>query len=69
MPGSGGQWGLHFWSHRSETIGERVFGRLPFPRSYTDNGLKHTLSLSMNKAHLLVLELRSEGLASGLPHM
>lgn len=43
MPGSGGQWGLHFWSHRSETIGERVFGRLPFSRSYTDNGLKHTL--------------------------
>lgn len=47
MSRSSGQWRLHFWSHRSETIAETVFGRLPPPRHNTDNRQKHTLRLSV----------------------
>lgn len=49
MSGSRGQWRLHFWSHRSETIAETVFGRLPPPRHNTDNRQKHTLRLSVKR--------------------
>ena len=51
----------------SVTIRKTVLGRLLPPGHSTHNRLKHTPSLSVKKAYLLVLELQPEGQVSGLP--
>lgn len=56
-------------SHRIVTIREGVLGRLPSPGHCTDSGLKHSPSLSVKEAYLLVLELWPQGQASGMKHV
>ena len=51
------------------TIGKTVLGKPPTPGQCTDNRLKHSPSLFINKAYVLSLQLQPEGQASGFPHM
>ena len=53
--------GLSSWFHVAVKIKETAFGWLLPLRHYTDSRLKHTLSLPVKRAHLLVLELQPKG--------
>lgn len=48
---------------------ETFVAQLPTPGYSTDSKLKHTPSLPVKEAYLLVLELPLEGQASGLTHL
>lgn len=56
-------------SHGTVTIREIVLGSLQPPWHGRDSRLRHIPSLSVKENYLLVLELHSEGLASGFTHI
>lgn len=58
-----------FESHETLTIEETVLGILPLAGHCTDSRLKHTPSVSVKEAYLLVLELWPEGHTLGLAHL
>lgn len=54
--------------HGTKTIGKILFISLP-PKGYcTDRLMKHIPTISMERAYLLVLELKHEGQVSGFLH-
>lgn len=56
-------------SHRTVAIEGIVFGRLPTPGYCPDGRQRHNPSFSVKEATLLILELQTEGKASGLAHI
>lgn len=69
LPSSGGQHSLVPEFHRSIKNEETVLGWLLPSLHCRKNKLKHTPSLSVQKAYLLLLELWSQKQASVLTHM
>lgn len=54
-------------THMSETIRERVLGRIPPPGHCINSRLKHIPSIPMKRAYILII--MPEGQHSGLPHI